>query len=528
MRARVFLLTFLLLSAVACSDDDVGLLPDGFVAADAGVADSLLPDLLTPDAAPPKPLKWGACSLANWPTGYPKPGSGVQCATMDVPRDHNKPAGASFKIRLARDRADKTAKGAIFHLAGGPGGASVTQSGTIPYYFGALGSDHDMIYVDQRGTGGSGYLDCSKGYPNSKAEWVACAAEHKGKDLGVYSTLAAAHDLDLVRRRLGYKKIYLRGGSYGTRLGLEYVRQYGARVSGAVLDGLAPPDWDYFAQAAGALDLGLKWLVADCKASAACTKVSPTLGPDLAARRATLKKTPRKILLDGSPYVETEGTYLQLLYALIDRQSTRYKVPAAIHQAVKGDHTAWNKLFSSATGYTVTDAASDPAPGAPALMPAPPARVRGPAPEHRGTSYVAPGLFFSVVCSEWLPNAGGLAKLKKHEATLTWGDGRMVGMAEACASWGGKPLDQKLRKAVSSSTPVLLLSGGIDLRTPPALGLHAAKTLSKSSHVVIPYWGHSTISNTCAVSIITAFVQAGGKLSGLDTSCTKSQTAPAW
>ncbi len=47
-------------------------------------------------------------------------------------------------------------------------------------------------------------------------------------------------DLDDVRAFLGYDKINIYGGSYGTRAGLVYLRQHGDRVRAAILDGVAP------------------------------------------------------------------------------------------------------------------------------------------------------------------------------------------------------------------------------------------------------------------------------------------------
>ena len=48
------------------------------------------------------------------------------------------------------------------------------------------------------------------------------------------------HDVDDVRRALGYGKINLEGGSYGTRAELTYINFYGANVRSAFLTGLFP------------------------------------------------------------------------------------------------------------------------------------------------------------------------------------------------------------------------------------------------------------------------------------------------
>ena len=164
----------------------------------------------------------------------------MECTFVEVASHHEHPAdGHTSRLRVARQksRAFPTGK-AVFQLAGGPGGASVWQAGIIPKYFPKLRDQFDLVYMDQRGSGGSGYLGCSGGYPSGAAEWARCAEEHRTEDLGHFLTVDAADDLDAVREQLGYSKIYLRGGSYGTRLGLEYVRRHEQHLVAAVLDGL--------------------------------------------------------------------------------------------------------------------------------------------------------------------------------------------------------------------------------------------------------------------------------------------------
>jgi pimeloyl-ACP methyl ester carboxylesterase len=377
-----------------------------------------------------------------------------------------------------------------------------------------------MIYVDQRGTGGSGYLDCSKGYPSTEAEWTVCAAEHTGSKLDHYLTVDAAHDLELVRKRLGYAKIHVRGGSYGTRLALELIRQHESSLAAVVLDGVAPPEWDIFGYDVGALDAALKLLADDCGKSAACLAVSPSFAADLEARRLALKASPRKIVVNGTSMLEDDQTFAAFLFAAVDRTATRYRIPRAVHLAVEGDSSVWDTLVSDATGYLVKGAADPPSAGLVGFRPR--------RPHQRGVSYVAPGLFATVVCAEWLPNSGGVAALQASLAKQTWGDSGMVDLAKACAAWKLSPLAAALRAPVSTKVKTLLLSGEIDIRTPPEMGTLAAKTLSNSQHLVVPYASHSTISVACAAKILTAFFKADGELASLDSSCLKSVPQPAW
>jgi pimeloyl-ACP methyl ester carboxylesterase len=479
-----------------------------------------------PDASV-APLTWKACSTTDWPDEYPKPAVGVLCTTVTVPKVWSDPSKGTVDLRVARHKS-KTfpTNKAVFHLAGGPGGSAVWQSGMMPYYLPKLRDQFDFIYLDQRGTGGSGYLDCSKGYPDTQAQWEACAKEHTQDDLNDDLTLDAAHDVDAVRERMGYAKIAIRGGSYGTRVGLEYLRQFEANATAIVLDGIAPPDFQYFPSVITQFDDGVARLVSDCTADPACLAVSPNLEDDLEKRRAQLAATPRPILVDGSPDIEDEGLYLEVLQAAIDWTVTRYQVPNSIHQAMTGDNNAWNTLMTNLFGVTITDDTSGSGGGIRARHALHP--IRASRPDWLGLSYVAPALFETVVCAEWLPNTA-IADMQTLQAQQKWGDGAEIGIAKACASWAVNPIDASLRQAVSSqSSKVLLMSGDIDIRTPVSVGEQAKKTLPNATHIDVPFASHGTIEQPCAASIMSQFIIADGDITAVDQSCLAAMIQPAW
>jgi pimeloyl-ACP methyl ester carboxylesterase len=75
------------------------------------------------------------------------------------------------------------------------------------------------------------------------AEVRRCRAElDPVADLTQYTTSIAADDLDEVRAWLGYDKINLEGGSYGTRAAQVYLRRHGEHVRSALLVGVAGMD----------------------------------------------------------------------------------------------------------------------------------------------------------------------------------------------------------------------------------------------------------------------------------------------
>src|SRR5437763_1265060 len=61
-------------------------------------------------------------------------------------------------------------------------------------------------------------------------------------DLRLYTTTPAVDDVDDVRAALGYDRINVNGGSYGTLAALHYMRRHPEHVRTAVLEGLVTPD----------------------------------------------------------------------------------------------------------------------------------------------------------------------------------------------------------------------------------------------------------------------------------------------
>ena len=108
---------------------------------------------------------------------------------------------------LRRDAAEP-----LFVLQGGPGGGAATQASSLMVLFRRFQTDRDIVFVDQRGSGGSHSLDCEpeEGEETTLAQldeqpldrFHACLKELDA-DLLMYTTPLAMDDLDEVRRHLG-------------------------------------------------------------------------------------------------------------------------------------------------------------------------------------------------------------------------------------------------------------------------------------------------------------------------------------
>ena len=185
--------------------------------------------------------------------------------------------------------ADPAPSGALFHLAGGPGQAATDQAADNARRFARIRDHRDLVMVDQRGTGASNPLRCPDLGPVAGARvllawdlpgaWIReCAAGLRRRaNLRRYTTTEAAADIEAVRQWLGYPRIDLYGGSYGTRTALEVARNYPSHVRTLTLRAVMSPAALMATGEPVALDAALNHLFRDCGSEAACQEAYPNL-----------------------------------------------------------------------------------------------------------------------------------------------------------------------------------------------------------------------------------------------------------
>ncbi|MEU4280354.1 alpha/beta hydrolase [Streptomyces tanashiensis] len=75
-----------------------------------------------------------------------------------------------------------------------------------------------------------------------------------------------------------------------------------------------------------------------------------------------------------------------------------------------------------------------------------------------------------------------------------------------CRAWDVPPADPSIRQRTYSDIPTLVLSGGFDSQTAPSSGPYAARTLSRSTAVTVPYVAHVVFADSpCAQTITRSF-----------------------
>ncbi|HEV8410170.1 MAG TPA: alpha/beta hydrolase, partial [Gemmatimonadaceae bacterium] len=118
-----------------------------------------------PDSVKEEPART-APGLSLRPCAVPPNDGTGQCGTFDVFEDRGAKAGRKIALRIVLLPAlnARHAPDPVFWLAGGPGAASTANVFAAKEGFLAgLRAEHDIVFVDQRGTGHSNPLNCDIG-----------------------------------------------------------------------------------------------------------------------------------------------------------------------------------------------------------------------------------------------------------------------------------------------------------------------------------------------------------------------------
>jgi pimeloyl-ACP methyl ester carboxylesterase len=423
------------------------------------------------------------------------------CTTITVPEDRAHPKGKHIGLHVAwlKARSSTPKPDALFYIAGGPGQASTESFVQEGAAFDRIRGEHDVVLVDQRGTGGSNRLDCpepASGMDQGDAAVTADPADclkHLPADPRFYTTSVAVQDLDEVRKALGYPSVDLYGISYGTRVALQYLRAYPGSVRSVILDGVVPADLALGPEVSLDAERALGLIFTRCGADAACHQAFPDLAADFAGLQYSLTAHPASVTLrdplSGAPRTETlswdkvAGSVRLMSY----QSETASLLPLLIHQA--GAKHDYAPLMGTALIFSseVEDS-------------------------------FAGGMAAAVLCTEDAPFLKAEDAKALQDTYL--GAYTVDSLRKSCRGWPRGVMAPDFKQPVVSAKPVLLLSGEDDPITPPANAERAARTLSNSLSLVVPGQGHGNAFRGCLPRIAAEFVDAGS-VKGLDTACVK-------
>jgi pimeloyl-ACP methyl ester carboxylesterase len=393
----------------------------------------------------------------------------------------------------------------VFVFEGGPGGGAATLASQRIPMFRHFQTDRDIVLIDQRGTGASNPLDCAADEPDDDLSTVdeypvqrfrTCLEQLKA-DASFYTTSIAMDDIDDVRRFLGYERINLWGGSYGTRAALVYLKQHEDSVRAVVLDGVAPPDMRIPLYMARDGQRALDRVLDDCeKDTSGCGKTYPDLRKTVDSLWTQLAARPRVSFLHPRTGKPTSLVVSQRLVASIVFQSLYSPEVTALLPQLLTDaaHGQFQGMFALAFSADLPKGA------------------------------MSEGLFLSVVCAEDMPRISA-DDIRRETANRFIGTAMFDTRMKPCEFWPRGLVSADYYAPVSSSRPVLIFSGEDDPVTPPSWGDHVGKTLPNSLHVVVPGAGHITLMRGCVRDLVGQFLDRGSA-AGLDASCVKTLSRP--
>jgi pimeloyl-ACP methyl ester carboxylesterase len=424
----------------------------------------------------------------------------LRCVTVPVPLDYAKAPASTLPLHVTIAPAFREASrpDPVFVLAGGPGEAG---SDVLPLLAGAfkrVRATRDIVFIDQRGTGLSGKLDCPSSPEDERmsdaqaeAALRECIARAK-TPFAAYTTAAAARDVEQVRRALGYGKVNVWGGSYGTRLAQAYARAFPDGVRTLVLDGVAAPE-QVIPAAGRDGQAALDKLFEQCAADAGCRKAYPNLKNEFATLAERVAPGLKLTMADPRTAQPVEVTMTRarlfdtvhhMLYAPADAR----RLPFLVHNAYQG---RWEPFVARRN-----------APG-----------------DLSAKGSIAQLLHLAVVCAEDVPRftpelrAADSALITRSTAE------RIPALCEAMHVPA-----VPYAEPTTIEAPALLLSGALDPVTPPHRAASAARHMAHAQQVVVANAGHGVSQLGCAPRLLREFLDRPAQR--LDARCLNDIPAP--
>ena len=230
-------------------------------------------------ATAPGTLDWTSC------------GSRLQCASLEVPLDHDDPSGPMISLAVAvLPAADPDARiGVLVTNPGGPGSSGIDFLDGDGPFSDDIARRFDIVAWDPRGVGRTEPLDCGDQLAESfltvdlaptdpgghdaleraaRDDAATCAAAN-GALLDHVGTDDAVMDVEAIRLALGGDPVTYVGFSYGTLIGLRYAERFPGSLRAMALDGIVNPEQtlgDQLTTTAASIDRSLAAVLAACDA----------------------------------------------------------------------------------------------------------------------------------------------------------------------------------------------------------------------------------------------------------------------
>jgi pimeloyl-ACP methyl ester carboxylesterase len=423
---------------------------------------------------PPGRLRFEPIRLA------PRDGSSPVAAELGhltVLENHARPTGPTIELAFVRFKTGAARPSApVVWLAGGPGGSgSQDAEGPILPLFQKIAEFADVIALDQRGMGLSqprllcpGRFDLPLDRPMERELVLTAFRERaaacrwfwtgRGVELASYNTDESARDVDDLRRALGVPKVSLLAGSYGTHLALAAIRLNESSIDRAVLFGVQGPDH-------------MERLPGDYQNVLVAIDQMVKRTPLLASRMPSFLGAVQTVLerLEHDP-VRVEavdsatGDRRTVTLGKFDLQCFTRKLLAS-----REEISRLPGLYLAMLGGNFQELASNSFSGRRSASP--------------------PAVDFTMRCASGA-SAARREKIRSQSDSALLGNAVDFPIPEVCDAWGIPDLGPEFRAPISSSVPVLFISGTLDAHTPPANAREVLAGFPNGRHVLVEGGAH--------------------------------------
>ncbi|MEX1032467.1 MAG: alpha/beta fold hydrolase [Cellvibrionaceae bacterium] len=419
----------------------------------------------------------------------------VDCAEL-----RTDPARGEFTLPVVviRDNAADHKSDPLVYLSGGPGSSSFLENNNVEHWFywaEIAKLSRDLVLVDQRGTGLSRPQfhchDYEQFFRNTLRENLSLQQEHQaalqaintcveqmqahGYSLDDYSTTHSALDMDQALRALGYEEWNVMGGSYGTRLALEWLRHNDRDIRAVILDSVYPLDKGSLADWPGLLHNSFSFFWQACENGTLCEEADKNLEEKFWRAMGVLKETPVTLsapLWEGGWPVKAvinDHRFLGMIYTALYDDTLHPRIIEAIDEVLNGGgRKALQKLAENSVNSEL-------------------------APEFNALIYLA------VDCAESAMVSREEFEQSREQYPQWSAYTEHAWQYDMCEPIARRSDLTKFKQTVSSEVPVLILSGGFDPVTPASWARELADQLPNSQHWHLDRVGHGVVSSSACV-----------------------------
>ena len=448
----------------------------------------LLASCATAPHSPDPALHLAPCTVA---------GVASRCGTFDVRESSASPRTLALKLIVvpATERNDSP----IFAFSGGPGVPTLPGAESFVAAVPQERRRHDLVFLDTRGVGQSAPLVCPAAMHAHDRELVEgdllpeafvsdCRREiEEHADPARYTYDYVAHDVEALRKALGYGPMNVVGLSAGTREALTYQAMYPASIRSMLLYGPLPPENLMPLNYARDTQASFERLFADCASDDVCSKAFPRLREETDEVMEWMGTHPPTVDSDGYRVTLNRGAFGEYLRTKMYTAESQALVPAIIHEAAQGH---WDALAQSYVRY-------------------------------RKNWFDGLGAFLAITCPMDVRSID-LASAASAAAGTIIGDYRVKRQIAACEHWTPGTLPPL--HVTRSAAPVLIVTGDLDPITPPRWADITAHDLQNARVVIVKNTGHID-SNACTDALEVAFFDTGS-FEKLSDRCAQSAKRP--